>query len=298
MPAKRTIFSSLLLLVFMAAACTAPILTTATAATQVPTETVTLLLPTSTSVPFAATVNGDGIWLDIYNTSLGQLKQAAADKGITYNDDQMRQMVLDDLIAQTLLAHAAYVDGFTLDQAVVDAKLSDMAGVLGSKEALEKWIAQNGYTDASFDQVLKTDLAAEFEKAKIISQVGDTADQVHARQILVSTEARANQVIAELAGADFATVANEYDPLTGGELGWFPKGYLTEPKVEEAAFTLQPGQFSGIIQTELGYHIVYVIERDAAHPLTADARNVLQHLALQDWIAQQKADSVIKILLP
>ena len=71
------------------------------------------------------------------------------------------------------------------------------------------------------------------------------------------------------AGADFTELAYEYDPLTGGDLGWFPAGYLLQPDVETAAFSLQPGQYSGIIQTSYGYHIVYVIERDSNHPLSA-----------------------------
>jgi len=122
---------------------------------------------------------------------------------------------------------------------------------------------------------------------------------VHARQIRVSTEQTANYVIAQLAGGvDFATLAYQYDPLTGGDLGWFPRGYLTQPVIEEAAFALQVGEYSGVIKTELGYHIVYVIERDAAHPLSDDARNVLQHLALENWVKEQRTAAVIEILVP
>lgn len=298
MPAKRTLFLSLLTLALIVTACTAPAVTS-TPTPLPPTKTPIPETPTATQVPLAATVNGDGIPLEEYNASLAQLKQAAADQKANYTDEQLKQIVLDDLVAQTLLVHSAYVDGFNADQSAVDAKISDLAAKMGGIDALEKWITQNGYSDSSFRQVIIKDLAAEFEKEKIMAAIGSTADQVHARQILVSTEAAANQVIAALqSGSDFATLANQYDQVTGGELGWFPKGYLTQPLVEVAAFGLQPGQFSGVIKTDVGYHIVYVIERDPAHSLSADAMKVLQHQVLENWIAQQKTDSVINIVVP
>ena len=83
------------------------------------------------------------------------------------------------------------------------------------------------------------------------------------------------------------------EPLTRGELGWFPRGYLPEPAFEEAAFALQPGQVSDIIQTEAGYHIIMVLERDPAHPLTPDALLTLQYTALEDWLSQQRQQSTI-----
>jgi peptidyl-prolyl cis-trans isomerase C len=296
MSAKKTLRAVLLLLLITCTSCLTR--TTATPTALQPAITATPEPPTATPVPLAAKVNGEGIWLEEYDASLAQLKQAAKDNGTTYTDDQMKQMVLDDLVAQTLLAQKAYQDGFSLDQAALDAHINDLAAPMGGAEALKNWIVQNGYTEVGFQQTMKKDLAADFEKKIIISKIGETADQVHARQILVTSESRANQIIAELAGSDFATIAYQYDPLTGGDLGWFPQGYLTQPKIEEAAFALQPGQFSGVIQTELGYHIVYVIERDAAHPLTADARNVLQHIALQNWVKAQRVASTIEILLP
>jgi peptidyl-prolyl cis-trans isomerase C len=100
------------------------------------------------------------------------------------------------------------------------------------------------------------------------------------------------------AGADFDALAFQYDPLTGGDLSWFPRGYLTQASVEEAGFALQPGEISSLIHTDFGYHILKVIERDAAHPLAADARQALQRLALLNWLEQQKAISTIDIYLP
>ena len=81
--------------------------------------------------------------------------------------------------------------------------------------------------------------------------------------------------------------------MTKGELGWFPRGYLPESAIEQAAFALQAGQFSDVIQTQAGYHILFVVERDPAHPLSPDALLTLQERAIQDWLTQQRNASTI-----
>ena len=41
-----------------------------------------------------------------------------------------------------------------------------------------------------------------------------------------------------------------------GDLGFFGKGMMQQA-FEEAAFALQPGQMSGIVSTDSGYHLIY-----------------------------------------
>ena len=133
---------------------------------------------------------------------------------------------------------------------------------------------------------------------KIITAVPKTADQVHVQQILLYNADDAQAVLNQLqGGADFDTLAAQYDPNTRGELGWFPKGYLLEPKIEDAAFSLQAGQISGVIQTEAGFNIIKVLERDAQHPLSPDAYLAMQNLALKEWITQQRAKAAV-VLAP
>ena len=81
-------------------------------------------------------------------------------------------------------------------------------------------------------------------------------------------------------------------------MGWFPRGYLDQPALEEAAFALQPGQYSQVIETEIGYHILYLVERDTSHIIQPDARIALQRSALQEWINERRNQSEIQIFIP
>lgn len=160
------------------------------------------------------------------------------------------------------------------------------------------WLQTNHYDETGFRQTLRRQLAAAWMRDKIVSGVPTTAAQVHARQILVSDRATADSIYQQLqAGTDFATLANQYDALTGGDLGWFPRGYLYVQAVEDAAFGLSAGQYSTVIESDYGFHIIQVIERNESQPLSADALHVLQEKAVQDWIDAHWASSTIEVLV-
>lgn len=95
----------------------------------------------------------------------------------------------------------------------------------------------------------------------------------------------------------FNTLAAQYDPNARGDLGWFPKGYLLDPNVEQAAFSLPVGQTSDVIQTGVGFDIIKVLAHDPQHPLSPDAYLAMQDQALKSWVAQQRAQAKI-VLAP
>jgi peptidyl-prolyl cis-trans isomerase D len=106
----------------------------------------------------------------------------------------------------------------------------------------------------------------------------DIPDQVRASHILVripdeaTTETReekraaAEKILADARGGkDFAQLARTHSEdigsaARGGDLGFFPRGSMV-PSFEATAFALAPGQISGLVETNYGYHIIRVEER-------------------------------------
>ncbi len=106
-------------------------------------------------------------------------------------------------------------------------------------------------------------------------------ERVNARHILIKSDktndaamkAKAEGILKQIqTGGDFAKLAKENSQDNapggsaekGGELGWLVKGQ-TVPEFEKAAFSLQPGQTSGLVKTEYGYHIIQVEQHEQAH---------------------------------
>ncbi len=254
--------------------------------------------PTATPEPLKATINGEPLTLAEYETELARFQVAQAETGTILATEEAAAWVLDSLINSFLLAQAAVQAGFVVDEASVQTRMDELA-TQGGTQPLVDWMAAHNYTEAQFRQALRREMAAAWMREQIAANVEETADQAHARQILLYNSQQAEQVLALLQGGqDFAELAEDYDPVTGGDLGWFPQGYLFSSAVEEAAFNLQPGQYSGVIETPIGFHIVQLVERDPQHPLSSDARRALQRLALSTWLVEHRSQSDIAVLLP
>jgi parvulin-like peptidyl-prolyl isomerase len=263
-----------------------------------PEPSITPIPPTATPVPLAIIVNGEGISLAEYQAEVARFEVSASITGTILASDT-KTIVINELVDQTLMAQAARENGFQVDDVALEEKITALQEQLGGAQALDAWQTAHGYTQADFNKALKRSIEAAWMRDTIMAGVPETAEEVHIYQILVSTSAEAEQVYASLqAGKDFMTLAATYDSLTKGDLGWFPHGYLDEPAIEEAAFALQPEQYSQVIHTDIGYQILYLFEKDPAHSLQPDARMVLQEKAIQEWISEHKDQSDIQILLP
>jgi peptidyl-prolyl cis-trans isomerase C len=295
MPSKFHFLTQLILiLVFGLSAC-ASFATPSTPTPQLP--TLTPVPPTATPPPSVATVDGEYITAAEFQAELARYKSAQTALGITVSEEEANKVVLEDLIAQFLLAQAARKANFNLTESDLKSRLDALAESIGGAEALSAWESAHGYDDASFKIALKRSAEAAWMRDKIVTDVPTTMEQTHVRQILTYNEESTRAALEQLqAGADFDELAAQYDPVTSGELGWMPRGYLLDAKADETVFALQVGAYSDVIATDAGFHIFKAIER-GEHPLSPDALLTVQELALKSWVAEQRAKSEI-VLVP
>jgi parvulin-like peptidyl-prolyl isomerase len=255
--------------------------------------TFTPVPPSPTPPPSVAIVDGEYITVAEFQAELERYKAVQTSLGLSFTDEDAKKAVLEELIAQFLLAKAARDANFSL----TDEELQSRINALGDAATLSAWQSAHGYDDASLRIALKRSIEAAWMRDKIIADVPTVVEQIHLRQILTYNEGDANYALQQLqGGTDFDALAALFDPITLGELGWVPHGYLLDPKADEAVFALQAGTTSGIIQTDAGFHIFKALER-GDHPLTPDALLTVQQLALQDWVTKQRASSEI-VLTP
>jgi len=234
-----------------------------------------------------------------YQAHLARYTAAQEELGTLLATEDAQNTVLEDLINRLLLTQAARQAGYTADEAAVNERLAALVEQLGGQPALDEWLSANGYSLESFLQELALEMEAAWMREQITAAVPENAEQVLARQVLFTDSYQAERYYLQLqSGTSFDTVVANADPQGLGYLDWFPRGYLLQLELEEAAFALQPGEYSAIIETELGYHILQVLDRDPERPLSPDARLTLQMQALSEWLAQQRGESQIEVLLP
>ena len=255
-----------------------------------------IVIPSDTPEPMALLINGEGISKDEFEAELSRFQTAQTELGNTVSIELARQQVLDEFIDLVLLKQGAEAAGFNVDDAMLQDRIDNLIEQIGGIETLTLWEQEHGYTDESLRVSLRKQIGAAWMRDNIISLVPSIAEQVHVQQILAYNQGAAQEAWDQLnSGADFATLASNFDPITKGELGWFPRNYLPDIQIEEAAFALQPGQYSQVIETIAGYSILMIIEREADHLLSPDALMTLQIHAIQQWLEDQRQSSNILI---
>jgi peptidyl-prolyl cis-trans isomerase D len=132
-----------------------------------------------------------------------------------------------------------------------------------------------------------------------------TPEQVRASHILLKTEGKDDAAVKKQAedllakvkgGADFVALAtkfseDEVSAAKGGDLDFFGKGTMVK-EFDDVAFALQPGETSGLVKTQFGYHIIRVTEKKAASTRTLDESRVQIEEILKSERAQSEAERI------
>ena len=130
----------------------------------------------------------------------------------------------------------------------------------------------------------------EVRARHILLQVPDSADldtQVKIRQ-------RAEKIAEEMQGTSdeaFAVRAKELSQgpsaTRGGDLGWFKRGQMVGA-FDEVVFAMQPGETSGVVETQFGLHVIRLVEKRKVEPNAYEAHQArIEQLLLETEMQQE-----------
>lgn len=306
-------------------------------------KTMEAVVETATPDAVVVTVNGQAITEKEIEDELQkgiEMMKKRMPPGMELTEERqqkIRSSVVDRKVEQALLTQEMKKKGLEIsDQAVLD-EIKKIAGERNqTMEDVEKEIAGMGLTlddikgQVCYQMEIKALMQSEDPNSVVTeadakkfydenSQYFEKPEQVRASHILINAEkdatdeqkAAAKEKIEGLlkrarVGEDFASLAKEYteDPGSkenGGEYT-FSRGQMVKP-FEDAAFGLEVGQVSDVVETQYGYHIIKLSEKIEASKASFEEANekIVQFLTQQKqgefWPGYQKTmrdNAVIK----
>jgi peptidyl-prolyl cis-trans isomerase C len=251
------------------------------------------LMSTSICAKPLAKIGSNEISLDEFNQRLQDLP---AQYRSFFSTPDGKKKFLEQLVSEQLLWDQAQKDQLDNDPEV-KKEMADFKKRVMISALLKKLMANTSVSNAEAEVYYNT------HQKEFIS-----AEQVHARHILVRTEAEARSILAtaKKGTITFAQLAQERSLDTAaenGDLGWFERGQMV-PEFEEAAFALKPGQLSDVVKTKFGYHIIKLEERKASAQKTFSEvkqdieeklKSEAQKKKLDDLINELKTKTTVEV---
>jgi peptidyl-prolyl cis-trans isomerase C len=275
-----------------------------------------------------ARVNGEAVQKADLERMLRNMEMRVGQPIPADRRDEIVRKAVDQLVTYTLLAQESRNRHVEVADAEVDTRIGELRGKFPDENAFNKALADRG---SSVDQ-LKKDARNELSISKMmdaeLASEPAVTDQdarafydgnpdkfqqqeaVRASHILIRVDEKADPAAKQKArteieavlkqlkdGAYFATVAREHSQdgsaAQGGDLNYFTRGQMV-PAFEQAAFALQTGQMSGIVESPFGYHIIKVTDRKPARtiPYEEVTGRIKEFLSAQH--KQQHADTFIQ----
>ena len=309
------------------------------AAAQLPPPAVK---PVPAQLPeIVARVNGEAINSTELESAVKGLEGRAGGPVPADQRDRVYRGVLDDMIGYKLLAQEAKARKIAVPDSDIDAQIAQIRSQFPNQQQFDQALAAQKLTledvrnDArssmSVEKLVEGEIAAKiavkpeavtdfYQKNQDKFQQGP---RVRASHILITVpqnadaaakqqaKTKAETVLKDLrAGKDFAAAAkeNSQDPGSapnGGDLGFFEQGQMV-PQFEQAAFALKPGEMSELVETQFGYHIIKVAEKQTQRvvPLEEAKPQIEQYLGqqnrqaeMQTFVNALKAKAKIEILI-
>lgn len=208
--------------------------------------------------PVVASVNGE----EIHRSDVEDARRRLPERFSEVPLEAVYGLLVNSLVDSKLVAAEARKVNLHKDE-----------GVLKQMKRIEEQVLERTFLLAFIEKRITQDaLKAEYEK---VSKEAAVKEEVHARHILLETEAEAKEVIKELqGGADFAELAKARSKgpsgAEGGDLGYFAEGQMV-PAFSDASFAMKSGEVSKKpVQTQFGWHVIKIEGRRTVQPPTLE----------------------------
>jgi peptidyl-prolyl cis-trans isomerase C len=252
---------------------------------------------------------------------------------------EMRGEVLEELVNQELVWQTVKEKQLIASPEEVDKALEEVREQFDTEDGLIRRITIDGFTPESYRVHVQKQVSTAKYMQNVSSRATVSREEVHefyvnnpdklqvpetvrSRHILLTVHPNADEntrkgvrdkmdgIIEQLAnGADFATLANTYSDdessADGGDLGYFQHGQMVKP-FDDAAFALNVGEISGIVETVYGLHVIKLEDRQPRQTVTEEMafEQIFDYLmqlkrrqALIDEISRLRRNAEIEILV-
>jgi peptidyl-prolyl cis-trans isomerase C len=253
--------------------------------------------------------------------------------------ERLKDNIVRRLVDAEIISQQAKKMGVQISNEERESKWAEHKKRYGSEDAFKAFLERAGTSEEDVRRQFDSNLVREKVFAKVSETVEvkpeevkdfydknqsryDEPEQVRASHILIrlppgaspevkaEKKKRAEEVAKKAKKGDFAALAKEYgeDPTKdrGGDLGFFTTGRMVKA-FEEAVWKMKPGQVSGVVETQFGFHVIKKTEHKKARKkpfaevkeqiersLEARKRNTAIREALQKWKDESKIEIFVK----
>jgi peptidyl-prolyl cis-trans isomerase C len=287
-----------------------------------------------------ALVNGVAITAADVEQKMAEIREQYARQGQPVDEqklEDLRPKVVDNLIEEELLFQESRRQKINVAPAAMDAALADIRKGFEDEEKFDAALQAMHLTRETFTRKLERLLAIrELIQSQVDAQIEvpeeeirtfysenpqhfETSEKIRARHILIQLKPDADEAARKMAmkkigevkkklaqGADFAELAKQYSEgpskTRGGDLGFFGRGRMVKP-FEDAAFALEAGGTSDMVETQFGLHLIRVEEKQPGGtvPYEKAHDSILAHLkkqkrgrAIMTYLQNLKNDAAIE----
>jgi peptidyl-prolyl cis-trans isomerase C len=275
-----------------------------------------------------ARVNGEAVDKTEFDRAIAALEARNGGPVPAQQRDRIVREVLDQIVSYKLLIQESRARKIVVEDSEVDARMKEIQGQFPSEDAFKQMLTSRKTTieqvradirqDATVQKLIASAIA---EKVAVKpEQVTDfyaknpdqfkQPDRVRASHILImvpkgsdavaktAARTKAADILKDVkAGKDFAALAKQHsqDPgsaQNGGDLGFFQQGQMVGP-FNDVAFKLTPGQVSDLVETEFGFHIIKVAEKQSARAVPLDEVRPQLEQYLERMNREQQTDAFV-----